>query len=191
MDTHRVEEGRRSRASTCRRTPTACSRSPTTASAAANYVNLIVIDKQPQLQWLDMDAAREHARSGASIWAWAGNDAEGEEPDVVLACAGDTPTLETVAAAAWLRKHAPDAAGPRRQRRRPDGALSPREHPHGMTRRTLRGALHARHARRLRVPRLRAARSTSSSTGARARPLPRARLSARRGRRRRRSTWSC
>jgi xylulose-5-phosphate/fructose-6-phosphate phosphoketolase len=71
-----------------------------------NYVNLIVIDKQPQLQWLDMDAAVEHCVAGASIWAWASND-QGGEPDVVLASAGDIATLE-VAAAAWLlRKHAP------------------------------------------------------------------------------------
>ena len=72
-----------------------------------NYVNLIVIDKQPQLQWLDVDAAVEHCTRGASVWRWAGNE-QGGEPDVVLACAGDIPTLETVAAAWWLRKHAPD-----------------------------------------------------------------------------------
>ena len=72
-----------------------------------NYVNLIVIDKQPQLQWLDMDAALEHCVRGASVWQWASND-EGGEPDVVLACAGDTPTLEIIAAAAWLRQHIPD-----------------------------------------------------------------------------------
>jgi xylulose-5-phosphate/fructose-6-phosphate phosphoketolase len=72
-----------------------------------NYVNLIVIDKQPQLQWLDMDAAIEHARRGASVWTWAGNEGGGP-PDVVLAAAGDTPTLETVAAAWWLRRHVPE-----------------------------------------------------------------------------------
>ena len=71
-----------------------------------NYVNLIVIDKQPQPQWLDMDAAVEHCAAGASIWDWASND-EGGEPDVVLAAAGDIPTLEVVAAAWLLRKHAP------------------------------------------------------------------------------------
>jgi xylulose-5-phosphate/fructose-6-phosphate phosphoketolase len=70
------------------------------------YVNLIVIDKQPQLQWLDVDAAVEHCARGASTWRWAGNDT-GEPPDVVLAAAGDVPTLETVAAAWWLRRHAP------------------------------------------------------------------------------------
>lgn len=72
-----------------------------------DYVNLIVIDKQPQLQWLDMDAAIEHCRRGASVWAWAGNESGGE-PDVILAAAGDTATMETLAAAAWLRKNAPE-----------------------------------------------------------------------------------
>ena len=96
-----------------------------------NYVNLIVIDKQAQLQWLDIDAAREHCARGASVWRWASND-EGEEPDVVLASAGDTPTLETIAAAWWLRKHAPEL------RVRVVNVvdlmtLFPREyHPHGM-----------------------------------------------------------
>ena len=71
-----------------------------------NYVNLIVIDKQPQLQWLPLDAAIEHCERGASIWEWASND--GGEPDVVLACAGDVVTMETVAAAWWLRQHVPD-----------------------------------------------------------------------------------
>jgi xylulose-5-phosphate/fructose-6-phosphate phosphoketolase len=70
-------------------------------------VNLIVIDKQPQLQWLGIDAAAEHAARGASAWDWAGN-AGAEGPDVVLACAGDSATLETVAAARLLRDIAPD-----------------------------------------------------------------------------------
>jgi xylulose-5-phosphate/fructose-6-phosphate phosphoketolase len=68
-----------------------------------NYVNLIVIDKQPQLQWLDMDSASKHCAAGASIWSWASNEMEGREPDVVLAAAGDAATLE-IAAAAWLLK---------------------------------------------------------------------------------------
>jgi xylulose-5-phosphate/fructose-6-phosphate phosphoketolase len=72
-----------------------------------NYVNLIVIDKQPQLQWLDMEDAIEHCARGAGVWQWASNDQDAE-PDVVLACAGDIPTLETVAAAHWLREHAPE-----------------------------------------------------------------------------------
>jgi xylulose-5-phosphate/fructose-6-phosphate phosphoketolase len=72
-----------------------------------DYVNLIVIDKQPQLQWLSMEAAIEHCTRGLSTWNWASND-EQLEPDVVLACAGDIPTLETVAAAWWLRQHLPE-----------------------------------------------------------------------------------
>jgi xylulose-5-phosphate/fructose-6-phosphate phosphoketolase len=74
--------------------------------ASMNYVNLIVADKQPMPQWLDMKAAQEHCARGASIWEWAGND-EGQ-PDVVLASAGDAPTQETIAAAWLLRKYAPD-----------------------------------------------------------------------------------
>jgi xylulose-5-phosphate/fructose-6-phosphate phosphoketolase len=72
-----------------------------------NYVNLIVIDKQPQLQWLTMDEACRHAAEGASTWSWASNNGD-DEPDVVMACAGDAPTLETVAAASLLREVAPD-----------------------------------------------------------------------------------
>ncbi len=73
-----------------------------------NYVNLIVIDKQPQLQYLDMTAAHDHCSRGASIWDWAGNVDDGGDPDIVLACAGDTPTMETVAAACILRRFVPD-----------------------------------------------------------------------------------
>jgi xylulose-5-phosphate/fructose-6-phosphate phosphoketolase len=106
-----------------------------------NYVNLIVIDKQPQLQWLSIDAAIEQAARGASVWDWAGNEknivrssprADGD-PDIVLACAGDTPTLETVAAAWWLRRLAPEL------RVRVVNVIdlmslfSPADHPHGMS----------------------------------------------------------
>ena len=72
-----------------------------------NYVNLIIIDKQPQLQWLTKEEAVAHCARGLSIWHWASND-ENIEPDVVLACAGDSPTLEAVAAAWWLRHHLPE-----------------------------------------------------------------------------------
>jgi xylulose-5-phosphate/fructose-6-phosphate phosphoketolase len=97
-----------------------------------NYVNLIVIDKQPQLQWLSMDEAVDHASRGASVWRWASTD-DGENPDIVLACAGDTPTMETVAAAWWLRRLAPDL------RVRVVNVIdlmtlfAPSIHPHGMT----------------------------------------------------------
>jgi xylulose-5-phosphate/fructose-6-phosphate phosphoketolase len=71
-----------------------------------DYVNVIVAGKQPQPSWLDMDEAVLHATRGAGIWEWASND-EGE-PDVVLACAGDVPTLEVMAATDLLRRRLPD-----------------------------------------------------------------------------------
>jgi xylulose-5-phosphate/fructose-6-phosphate phosphoketolase len=71
------------------------------------YVNLIVIDKQPQLQFLSMDDAIAHCSTGGSVWEWAGTAGDAR-PDVVLACAGDTPTLESLAAAEWLRRSVPD-----------------------------------------------------------------------------------
>jgi len=73
-----------------------------------DYVNLIVIDKQPQPQWLDIESAVEHCRRGASSWGWAGNESAGAAPDLVLACAGDIPTLETLAAADLLRRRLPE-----------------------------------------------------------------------------------
>ncbi len=72
-----------------------------------NYVNVIVAGKQPQPQWLDMDAAIKHCTAGISIWEWASND-QGEEPDVVMACAGDAPTIETLAAVELLWKYFPE-----------------------------------------------------------------------------------
>ena len=72
-----------------------------------NYVNVIVAGKQPELQWLDMDAAIKHCSAGLGIWEWASND-QGSEPDVVMACCGDIPTLETLAAVEILRQHFPD-----------------------------------------------------------------------------------
>jgi xylulose-5-phosphate/fructose-6-phosphate phosphoketolase len=97
-----------------------------------NYVNLIVIDKQPQLQWLDMDAVKEHCARGASIWKWASTH-DGAEPDVVLASAGDVVTQEIIAAASWLRQHASDL------RVRVVNVVDlmtlfpPEVHPHGMS----------------------------------------------------------
>ena len=72
-----------------------------------DYVNVIVAGKQPALQYLDMDAAIKHSTAGISIWEWASND-KGGEPDVVMACCGDIPTLETLAAVDLLRSHLPD-----------------------------------------------------------------------------------
>ncbi|MBV9525372.1 MAG: phosphoketolase family protein [Candidatus Dormibacteraeota bacterium] len=70
-----------------------------------DYVNLIVIDKQPELQYLDMAAAKEHCARGASIWEWASN--AGGDLDIIVASAGDVPTLEALAATALLREHMP------------------------------------------------------------------------------------
>lgn len=72
-----------------------------------NYINVVIAGKQPELQFLDMHQAVEHCTKGASNWQWAGNDG-GEIPDIVLACAGDVPTIEMVAAASILRSHLPD-----------------------------------------------------------------------------------
>ena len=72
-----------------------------------NYVNVIVAGKQPALQWLDMESAIAHCKTGVGIWEWACTDA-GSEPDVVMACAGDVPTLETLAAVDLLRQNFTD-----------------------------------------------------------------------------------
>ena len=72
-----------------------------------NYVNVIVAGKQPALDWLSMDEAVLHCTRGLGVWSWASND-EGDEPDVVMACAGDVPTLETLAAVSMLRSHLPE-----------------------------------------------------------------------------------
>src|SRR5947208_4912097 len=72
-----------------------------------NYVNVIVAGKQPALQYLDMNSAIEHCTNGIGIWEWASTDQD-SEPDVIMACAGDVPTLETLAAVDLLRQHFPD-----------------------------------------------------------------------------------
>jgi len=72
-----------------------------------HYVNVVVAGKHPAPQWLDMDAAVRHCSSGIGIWPWAGND-NGAEPDLVMACAGDVPTLETLAAVSILRERLPE-----------------------------------------------------------------------------------
>jgi xylulose-5-phosphate/fructose-6-phosphate phosphoketolase len=74
---------------------------------SVNYVNVIVAGKQPSPQWLTMDQALEHCTAGIGIWEWASNDGNAD-PDVVMACAGDVPTLETLAAVDLMREHLPD-----------------------------------------------------------------------------------
>jgi xylulose-5-phosphate/fructose-6-phosphate phosphoketolase len=71
-----------------------------------NYVNVIVAGKQPAWQWLDREAAAAHCERGMGVWEWAGNG--GDDPDLVMACAGDVPTLETLAAVDLLRRHVPE-----------------------------------------------------------------------------------
>lgn len=72
-----------------------------------NYVNVIVASKHPSHQWLTMEQAVKHCTQGVSIWEWASND-QGEEPDIVMACCGDTPTLEALAATTILRENIPE-----------------------------------------------------------------------------------
>jgi len=76
--------------------------------ASVHYVNVVVAGKQPSYDWLDADAADAHCARGLGIWDWASHD--GEDPDVVIACAGDVPTLEALAAVSILREHLPDLA---------------------------------------------------------------------------------
>lgn len=97
-----------------------------------HYVNVIVAGKHPSPQWLNMDEAIIHCTKGIGIWTWASNDA-GSEPDVVMACAGDVPTLETLAAVSVLRKKIPDLKirvvnVVDLMKLQPDS-----EHPHGLT----------------------------------------------------------
>ena len=75
---------------------------------SVNYINVVVAGKQPGPNWLNMTDAIAHCARGLGIWDWAGSEAAGKEPDVVLACAGDVPTIEALAAAALLRKHLPE-----------------------------------------------------------------------------------
>jgi xylulose-5-phosphate/fructose-6-phosphate phosphoketolase len=72
-----------------------------------NYINVIIAGKQPEPQWLDMDAAVKHCSAGLGIWEWAGSD-NGAEPDVVMACCGDVPTTETLAAVDILKRTLPE-----------------------------------------------------------------------------------
>nr|WP_222438944.1 phosphoketolase family protein [Rhodococcus sp. BP22] len=97
-----------------------------------HYVNVIVAGKHPMPQWLTIEQAEVHCTEGIGIWEWAGNDA-GNEPDIVLACCGDTPTLEVLGAVSILREHLPEL------KVRVVNVVdlmklqSPSEHPHGLS----------------------------------------------------------
>ena len=97
-----------------------------------NQINVIVAGKQPEYQWLSMDAAIKHCSQGLSIWQWASNDTDGE-PEVVMACAGDVPTLEALAAVDILRTHVPDLKIRFVNVVDLLALQSPREHPHGLS----------------------------------------------------------
>jgi len=97
-----------------------------------NYVNVIVAGKQPAPQWLNMDQAVKHCTAGIGIWEWASND-RGSEPDVVMACCGDVPTLETLAAVDLMRRHIPELKIRVVNVVDLMSLQSPREHPHGLS----------------------------------------------------------
>jgi xylulose-5-phosphate/fructose-6-phosphate phosphoketolase len=98
-----------------------------------SYVNVIVIDKQPQLQWLGVEEAAAHCARGAGVWDWAGSDDGSAEPDVVLACAGDVVTMETVAAAQLLKQHLPALRVRVVNVVDLMALIRRRDHPHGMS----------------------------------------------------------
>jgi xylulose-5-phosphate/fructose-6-phosphate phosphoketolase len=98
-----------------------------------NYVNVVIAGKHPAPHWLSMDAAVAHCSNGIGIWDWAGNELASSDPDVVMACCGDVPTLETLAAVSILRQHLPEL------RVRVVNVVDlmklqpPSEHPHGLS----------------------------------------------------------
>jgi xylulose-5-phosphate/fructose-6-phosphate phosphoketolase len=96
-----------------------------------HYVNVVVAGKHPAPQWLAMDQAVRHCAAGIGLWEWASNDGGGE-PDVVMACAGDVPTLETLAAVQLLREHLPELKVRVVNVVDPMKLQPPREHPHGL-----------------------------------------------------------
>jgi xylulose-5-phosphate/fructose-6-phosphate phosphoketolase len=96
-----------------------------------NRVNVIVAGKQPSPQWLDMPAAIRHCTEGVGIWEFASNDAD-DEPDVVMACAGDVPTLETLAAVDLMRRHLPKLRVRVVNVVDLSTLMPPEQHPHGL-----------------------------------------------------------
>ena len=184
----REQEGRGRSASTCRRMPTRCSRSPTTACASRNYVNVIVAGKQPALE-LPLDGRGDRALHPRPRDLGLGLERRGDEPDVVLGCCGDVPTLETLAAAAILREHLPElkvrvvnVVDLMRLRTRDRASAR-------AVRRGVRHALHAGPAGRLRLPRLPVADPPADLPPGEPRTTSTSAATRRRARRRRRSTW--
>ncbi|MEU3312849.1 phosphoketolase family protein [Streptomyces sp. NPDC006662] len=102
------------------------------ALRSRDYVNVIVAGKQPCFDWLSLDEARVHCARGAGVWEWAGTEDGTRDPDVVLACAGDVPTQEVLAAAGLLRRHLPQLAVRVVNVVDMTRLLPREEHPHGM-----------------------------------------------------------
>ena len=118
-----------------------------------NYINLIIAGKQPEWQWLDIDSAVRHCTVGAGIWQWASNDAG--DPDVVMACAGDVPTLETLAAVTLLRDTMSRTSASASSTWSILMVLQPQsEHPHGLEDQDFDELFTTRQAGDLRLPRL-------------------------------------
>ena len=118
-----------------------------------HYVNVVVAGKHPAPQWLAIEDAARHCAEGIGVWHWASND-DGGEPDVVMACAGDVPTLETLAAVSILRQSLPTLKIRRRQCGRSDAAAAGQRAPARTDRCGFRSPVHARQARHLRLSRL-------------------------------------
>ena len=140
-----------------------------------HYVNVIVAGKQPSLQFLDMDAAIKHCTAGIGIWEWASND-RGSEPDVVMACCGDRPTLETLAAVDLLRHYFPELKVRvinvvDLMRLQPES-----EHPHGLSDKEFDTPVHDRQADRVRLSRLPVAHPPPHVPPCGARESPRSRI---------------
>jgi len=105
---------------------------------SVNYVNVIVAGKQPAPQWLTMDEAVKHCAAGVGVWPWASHP-DGDDPDVVMACAGDVPTLETLAAVDILRRELPDLKVRTVNVVNLMKLQPPSEHPHGLSDREFDG----------------------------------------------------
>ena len=154
-----------------------------------HYVNVIVAGKQPSLNYLSMDDAILHCTRGIGIWDWASND--GGDPDVVMACCGDIPTLETLAAVDILRFELPAAQGPGGKRRRPDAPANPRPSTLTVWPTPSSTPSSPRTGRSFSLTTATHRSSTASLTGAPTTPTSTSAVTRKKARPRRRSTWSC
>ena len=155
--------------------------------ASTHYVNVVVAGKQPSFDWLDAEAADLHCARGLGIWDWASSG--GDDPDVVIACAGDVPTLEALAAVGDPARATARPAGALRQRRGPDAAAGRDRAPARAVAPRLRHGLHRGQAGDLRLPRLPVADPPPDLPAHQPRTTSTCAATRRRAPRRRRSTW--